>query len=547
MSATQSAKKPRVWVIALIVLAMAAGGGFLIWRTATDPVPGARNAARRAADALAARAIADGSFGSTVGPVETEDLTATLRGMGELRPTIEVVDVQVADDQREATARLRAEWVIHDGKPAWVQDAFLRLVHGPDGWTGVWQRDLIASGLEDGDRLRAVRLAPERGEIVGADDERLVWNQDAKRIGLDKTLVAPDVQPKSAAALAKAVGIDVDGYVAKVAGYGPKAYVEATVIRAVGQDEWRMLDAARRVEGVRILDAERPLARTSTFARQLLGTVGEATDDAIRAGQGAVRAGDLVGLSGLQRAYNQQLMGVTGFVVQAYPDGHPEDPRELFRVPAVAGQSLKITLDAGLQRRAEELLTRSSGRAAVVIVRPSDGAVLALASKLGDTTATTQRVYPADFAPVSAIAGSGGAADAIKALGLTGRFGLGVEIFGASTDDGPLRLSPFAMAMATASVARGSTIAPWLLVDAKPAAPASGISPEQAEAARRELRERASRGSLKPLSKIPGAPVLADSDGSLWTVAARGDLVAVSYDSAKGSVALMQRLLTGIR
>ena len=56
MSATQSAKKPRVWVIALIVLAMAAGGGFLIWRTATDPVPGARNAARRAADALAAHA-----------------------------------------------------------------------------------------------------------------------------------------------------------------------------------------------------------------------------------------------------------------------------------------------------------------------------------------------------------------------------------------------------------------------------------------------------------------------------------------------------------
>ena len=42
---------------------------------------------------------------------------------------------------------------------------------------------------------------------------------------------------------------DVDGYVAKVAGYGPKAYVEATVIRAVGQDEWRMLDAARRHRG----------------------------------------------------------------------------------------------------------------------------------------------------------------------------------------------------------------------------------------------------------------------------------------------------------
>ena len=45
---------------------------------------------------------------------------------------------------------------------------------------------------------------------------------------------------------------------------------------------------------------------------------------------------------------------------------------------------------------------------------------------------------------------------------------------------------------------------------------------------------------------MPGAPVLADSDGSLWTAAARGDLVAVTYDSGKASVAQMQRLLTGI-
>ncbi|MFT3971033.1 MAG: hypothetical protein QM695_12350 [Micropruina sp.] len=470
MSVTPLTRRWRGWLIGALTLGIGAAG-FLIWRTVTDPVPAVRAAAQRAADALAARTIEDGSFGSTVGPAEVDDLSATLRGMGTLRPAISVVGVQLTDDQREATARLRAEWVIHEGKQAWIQEPFLRLVRGPDGWTGVWQRDLIAAGLEPGDRLRAVRSAPERGEIVGAGDERLVWNQDARRIGLDKTLVAPDAQPRSAAALAEAVGIDVDGFVAKVASYGPKAYVEATVIRAVGQDEWRKLDAARRVEGVRILDAVRPLARSTTFARQLLGTVGEATDDAIRAGNGTVRAGDLVGLTGLQRAHNQLLMGVTGFVVQAYPDGHPEVPRELFRVPAVAGQPLRITLDAGLQRRAESLLTRSSGRAAAVIVRPSDGAVLALASKPGDTTATTQRVYPADFAPISAAASTGGSAAAIKALGLTGGFGLGIDVFGAAADEGPLRLSPFAMAMATASVARGSTIAPWLLADAKPAAP----------------------------------------------------------------------------
>ena len=534
MSVTRPAWRPKGWMIAVLVVLLA-GGGFLVWRTATDPVPGATAAAERAASALAGRTIEDGSFGATVGPAEVDDLAATLRGMGTLRPVISVLSVQLADDQREATARLRAEWVIHDGKPPWIQEAYLRLVRGPDGWAGVWQRDLIASGLKSGDRLRAVRLAAVRGEILGQHDERLVWNQDAKRIGLDKTLIAPDLQPKSAAALAKAVGIDPDGFVAKVAGYGPKAYVEAAVIRSVGQDEWRILDDARRVQGVRVLAAVRPLARSRTFARQLLGTVGEATDDAIRAGRGEVRAGDLVGLAGLQRAHNTLLMGRTGFVVQAYPDGHAEEARELFRVPAVPGEPLRITLDVGLQDRAEKLLKRSSGRAAVVILRPSDGAVLAVASKPGETTATTQRVYPTDFAAASA------------ATGLTGGFGLGIDIFGAATDGGTLRLSPFAIAVATASVARGSSVAPWLIADARPPAPASGITPEQAETARRTMRERAGRGPLKPLSRVPGPAVLADGDGRFWTAAVRGDLVAVTYDSTKGAVGLMERLLRGLR
>ena len=285
MTATSPARGLRGWLIAALVVVLAAGG-FLVWRSVTDPLPAARSAAQRAADALAARTIAEGAFGSTVGPAEAADLAATLRGMGSLRPAITVEDLQLNDDQRGATARLRATWVIHDGKPSWVQDAYLRLVRGADGWTGVWQRDLIASGLEPGERVRAVRLAPVRGEILGRDDERLVWNQEAKRIGLDKTLVPADAQPRSAAALARAVGIDPDGFVARVAANGPRAYVEAAVIRAVGTDEWRTLDVVRRIEGVRVLDAVRPLALSRTFARQILGSVGEATEAAIRDSRG---------------------------------------------------------------------------------------------------------------------------------------------------------------------------------------------------------------------------------------------------------------------
>lgn len=543
MPTPQPGRRSRWLIVVIVTVVVAVGGGFLAWRAVTDPLPAATAAAQRAADALAARSIGDGSFGSSVGPAELDDLAATLRGMGTLRPTVTVESVQLRDDGREGTARLRAEWVIHAGKPAWIQDAYLRLVRGADGWTGVWDRDLIASGLAVDDRLRAVRLAPTRGEILGAGDERLVWNADAKRIGLDKTLIAADAQPRAASRLAKAVGIDVDAYVAKVAAYGPKAYVEATVIRAVGSADWRTLTAARAVEGVRVFDTVRPLALSPTFARQLLGSVGEATADLIDHSDGTIRAGDLVGLGGLQRVHNAELMGVTGFVVQSYPKDHPEDPTELFRVDSVPGSSLRLTLDAGLQQRAEALVNRSSGRSAAVLVRPSDGAILALASRPGATTATTQRVYPDDFAPVSAVAGDGDTAGALRLLGVTEPFGLGVDTFGAELEGGTLRLSPLSMAVATASVARGSTVVPALLADETSTQAAESITPAQAERARRAMVERAGSTVLAGLRKATGARLPADGDGKFWTVAVRGDLVVVGYDSDKGSVALTAALL----
>ncbi len=229
--------------------------------------------------------------------------------------------------------------MIHDGKPSWVQDAYLRLVRGADGWTAVWQRDLIASGLEDGDRLRAVRLAPVRGEVVGADDERLVWNQDAKRIGLDKTLVPPTAQPKSAAASPGQGGRHRPRRPSSPRWplNGPQAYVEAAVIRAVGDDEWRMLAKARMVEacGCWTPCVRWPCRRPSPGSCWAAWARPPTTSSRPRAA--AIRAGDLVGLGGLQRAHNATLMGVTGFVVQAYPDGHVEQARDLFRVPASPG------------------------------------------------------------------------------------------------------------------------------------------------------------------------------------------------------------------
>ena len=61
------------------------------------------------------------------------------------------------------------------------------------------------------------------------------------------------------------------------------------------------------------------LAPTRDFARPVIGTVGEATKEIVDESDGAVVAGDQVGLSGLQRRYDAQLRGTPGVRVQLVP------------------------------------------------------------------------------------------------------------------------------------------------------------------------------------------------------------------------------------
>ena len=60
-----------------------------------------------------------------------------------------------------------------------------------------------------------------------------------------------------------------------------------------------------------------PLATTADFAAPILGRVGPATAELIQKSDGALQEGDIVGLSGLQARYDEQLRGVPGASVQA--------------------------------------------------------------------------------------------------------------------------------------------------------------------------------------------------------------------------------------
>ena len=131
--------------------------------------------------------------------------------------------------------------------------------------------------------------------------------------------------------------------------------------------------------------------------------------EVVEASEGRIVAGDEVGLSGLQARYDEQLRGVPGASVVARDAD--DRLRTLAEVPATDGADLVTTLDPALQQQAEDVLAalgEGAPAAALVAIRPSDGAVLASANGAGaagaDLAMTGQYAPGSTFKVVTSLA-----------------------------------------------------------------------------------------------------------------------------------------------
>ena len=406
---TTDRARARRWAAATVLVVGVAGVVTACSPDVPDPRP--------VADALAA-ALEDGTFDDVPlvpdapAPAELAGTrTAVVEGLGESTATVEVDDVTVAEDDLSATARLVVTWDVPWVDQDWTYPVTAALVRDEDDeaqpWRARWDLRLLAPDLVPGERLTIERRSAERGALLGQGGTPLVEKRAVARIGVDKAQAAQaGADPDAAArALAAALRTDADAYAQRVAGAGAQAFVEAIVVRT-GDPAYDLatLDA---IPGVNVVPDELPLALTRTFARAILGTVGEATAEIVEASQGAVVAGDLAGLSGLQRQHDAQLRGTPGVTVGAVADDSGAE-RVLLDVEPVAGADLRTTLDPTLQQRAEGVLGALVPASAIVALRPSTGEVLAAASGPGSeglSTATVGQYAPGStFKVVSALA-----------------------------------------------------------------------------------------------------------------------------------------------
>lgn len=366
-----------------------------------DDQDGASDAAGDLAAGLRSGDLDDVSFDGSTSAEVTAAYGETVAATGELPREVKSADIVV--DGGEASATL--QWTWGEGDAAWSYSTSVDLRADDGDWSIVWSPAIVEESLADGDTLAASPLAPPRGEILGEDGRAIVTLREVIAFGIDKARLEPADEAtlrSSAQALAEALAIDPTAYVDRVLASGDRAFVEALAVRAENADE----NLLAGTPGVAAIPQRRPLAPSRTFAAPLLGGVGPATAEIIEESDGEVVEGDVVGLSGLQKRYDDHLQGTSGLLVVATRADGQRD--ELHRVDPQAGDPLTTTLSLDLQGLAESTLEVVEPASAIVAIRPSDGAILAAASgpgSAGQNTATFGQYAPGStFKLVTALA-----------------------------------------------------------------------------------------------------------------------------------------------
>jgi cell division protein FtsI/penicillin-binding protein 2 len=342
--------------------------------------------------AAAAAATTDPELATTLLEQTAEDLPDAALSSDAGRPTIE---------NDTATLGWTATWDLA-AAPDWAYDTSMRLRKGEDSWQVVAEPTLVHPELAEGQHLALSRSLPERAAITDASGAPLFTPTEVVNVGVDPDQVTD--LPALAAALAAATGVAAEEIIADVQAAPAGQFVPVITLRRPDFEaiRARVFD----LPGAVFPTETRLLAPSARFAVALLGRVGAATAEVIEesAEDGVPRyaATDQLGLSGLQRAYQEQLTGTPGFTVRVVStdEGTGDEGREIDVVEPVPGEPLQTPLVPAIQNAADAAAATQTLPTHVVVVRPGTGEILAVSA---NQAADPSNALAGQFPPGSAM------------------------------------------------------------------------------------------------------------------------------------------------
>ena len=246
----------------------------------------------------------------------------------------------------------------------------------------LWQLQII-QGSEyalraERNRIRTIQLLAPRGTIYDRNHVALVDN----RPSFDVLLYRESMKNQAATMrfLTERLGIkreDIEAQFRRSKSLG--LYHPIVIKKDVGMEDISIIEAHRRdFPEIQLGPEPRRLYHHGKLAAHLLGYLGEISEEELTANKfPGASSGSLVGRSGVERVYNQFLVGKDG-ARQVAVDSRGREADFISETRAVIGREIHLTLDLDLQMIAERELENKVG--AIVAMDPRNGEIVALAS-----------------------------------------------------------------------------------------------------------------------------------------------------------------------
>ena len=250
------------------------------------------------------------------------------------------------------------------------------------------------SEMAERNRIKTVPLLAPRGKILDRDGRIIVDNNPSFNV----VLLQENLKPEHLDAIAEGLRVDPQELRARVARYASRPkYVPIPVKQELTPAEIAFVESHRDPETfpeLELVEAQRRLYPQGGLAAHAIGYVGEVSEIELNTNEFAkFSQGDVVGKFGLERQYNDTLMGVDGQRRQVV-DSLGREREKLEEKEAIPGKALQLTLDLDLQAVAE--LAMDGRRGAVVALDPRSGEILAMVSR---PNFDPERVHGADQDP----------------------------------------------------------------------------------------------------------------------------------------------------
>jgi penicillin-binding protein 2 len=248
--------------------------------------------------------------------------------------------------------------------------------------------------------LRPVTQYPARGLIYDRNGNLIVYNQAA----YDLLVIPVQTSAFDTARFNDILGITMDDFRARMkvaVSYSRRA--PSVFMKMISSETYAVLqEELYRFPGFYV-QARTLRKYTRPVASHLLGYVGE-VDNKLIARDRYYRSGDYIGVSGIEKYYEEQLRGRKGvniFLVDVHNNIKGSYAEGRYDTVAIPGTNLWSTIDLTMQEYGERLMQNKTG--SIVAIEPSTGEILTLVSSPSyDPSLLVGRVRSENFSMLQA-------------------------------------------------------------------------------------------------------------------------------------------------